>query len=110
MHYVSVLGARPPGFEYLDGGKVRHQSMAGSLTVNNAEAYEAACLGGLGLIQAPLHGLREHLQSGRLVALLQAYPAPPLQATLLYAHRQLPRRVRVFMDWLEQVLREETRV
>jgi DNA-binding transcriptional LysR family regulator len=110
VHYVSVLGAHPPGFEYLDDGKVRHQPMAGSLTVNNAEAYEAACLGGLGLIQAPMHGLREHLQSGRLVALLQEYPAPPLQATLLYAHRRLPRRVRAFMDWLEQVLREENRV
>ncbi|UCO99757.1 LysR family transcriptional regulator [Metapseudomonas lalkuanensis] len=107
VHYVSVLGSRPPGFEYLVGDQVQCLPMAGSVTVNNAEAYSAACLGGLGLIQVPLHGVREYLQSGELVALLPDYQAPPLEATLLYAHRRLPRRVRAFMDWLEQVVREQ---
>ncbi|MFZ6045631.1 LysR family transcriptional regulator [Pseudomonas sp. CR3202] len=108
VHYVSVLGSRPPGFEYLAGDKVQQLPMAGSLTVNNAEAYSAACLGGLGLIQVPLHGVRDHLASGELVALLPEYQAPPLELTLLYAHRRLPRRVRACMDWLERVVREET--
>ncbi|WP_342245495.1 LysR family transcriptional regulator [Pseudomonas sp. OTU5201] len=104
VHYASVLGSRSQGFEYLVGGKVRHLSMAGSVTVNNAEAYSAACLGGLGLIQVPLHGVRDHLASGELVALLPEYQAPPLEVTLLYAHRRLPQRVRAFMDWLEGLI------
>ncbi|WP_271411468.1 LysR family transcriptional regulator [Pseudomonas sp. Q1-7] len=108
VHYVSVLGSRPPGFEYLVDGKLQQRPMAGNLTVNNAEAYSAACLGGLGLIQVPLHGVREYLESGELVALLPAYPPPPLEATLLYAHRRLPRRVRLFMDWLEQLVHEQS--
>ncbi|MDH4874359.1 LysR family transcriptional regulator [Pseudomonas sp. BN515] len=107
VHYVPVLGSRPAGFEYLAGDKVHFLPMAGSVAVNNAEAYSAACLGGLGLIQVPLHGVREYLQSGELVALLPNFQAPPLEATLLYAHRRLPRRVRAFMDWLEQVVREQ---
>ncbi len=110
VHYVSVLGSRPPGFEYLADGKVQQLPMTGSLTVNNAEAYSAACLGGLGLIQVPLHGVRDHLANGELVALLPEYQAPPLAVTLLYAHRRLPRRVRACMDWLERVVREETRL
>lgn len=109
VHYLSVLGGRPPGFEYLVGGKVHHLPMAGAVTVNNAEAYSAACLGGLGIIQVPVHGVREYLHSGELVALLPDHPAPPLEATLLYAHRRLPRRVRAFMEWLEAVVGEQTR-
>ncbi|BCG25819.1 LysR family transcriptional regulator [Pseudomonas tohonis] len=107
VHYLPVLGARPDGFEYLMGGKVHRVAMAGNLTVNNADAYEGACLGGLGLIQAPRMGLREHLASGALVELLPGYPAPPLALNLLYAHRHLPRRVRVFIDWLEGLLERE---
>ncbi|MDH4566863.1 LysR family transcriptional regulator [Pseudomonas sp. BN414] len=108
VHYVSVLGSRSAGFEYLVSGRVHYLPMAGSVTVNNAEAYSAACLGGLGLIQVPLHGVRELLESGELVALLPEFQAPPLEVTLLYAHRRLPRRVRAFMDWLEQVVEGQT--
>ncbi|AYF87704.1 LysR family transcriptional regulator [Pseudomonas sp. DY-1] len=107
VHYVSILGSRPPGFEYLASGRVHYLPMAGSLTVNNAEAYSAACLGGLGLIQVPRHGVREFLESGELVAFLPEFQAPPLEVTLLYAHRRLPRRVRAFMEWLELVVQEQ---
>ncbi|CAD5200600.1 LysR family transcriptional regulator [Pseudomonas sp. FEN] len=108
IHYVGMLGARSPGFEYLQNGKLQQVPMAGSVTVNSTDCYESACLGGFGLIQAPYHGVRKHLDSGALVAVLpDALPAP-LEVSLLYAlQRHLPRRVRVFMDWLGQVLQEE---
>ncbi|MOA08675.1 HTH-type transcriptional regulator DmlR [compost metagenome] len=108
VHYITVLGGRPPGFEYLEGDLLRQLPMAGSLTVNNAEAYSAACLAGLGLIQVPLHGVREQLERGELVAVLSDYQAPPLEVRLIYAHRRLPQRVRAFMDWLEALVREHT--
>lgn len=57
VHYVRNLGARSAGFEYLQGDELRYQPMAGVVTVNNAEAYSAACLAGLGLIQVPAVGL-----------------------------------------------------
>ncbi|WP_137820327.1 LysR family transcriptional regulator [Pseudomonas sp. 2FG] len=108
IHYVSVLGARPAGFEYLANGKPRQLPMAGTVTVNNTDAYEAACLGGLGLIQAPIAGLREYLATGRLIAVLPDYLPPPLEVSVLYAHRRyLPQRVRVFMQWLEELIERE---
>ncbi len=106
IHYVSVLGSRPAGFEYLQDGETRSLPMAGALSVNNAEAYESACLGGLGLIQVPLHGVQDELAAGRLVQVLEAVPLPPMDISLLYAHRHLPQRVRVFMHWLTQLLGE----
>lgn len=101
IHYVSTLGTRSPGFEYPDGSEYRTLSMPGVLTVNSADAYEHACLVGLGIIQAPAPGVREHLQSGALVQILPQYPAEPMPVSILYAHRRnLPRRVAAFMDWI----------
>jgi DNA-binding transcriptional LysR family regulator len=105
VHYVRNLGARSAGFEYLQGDELRYQAMAGVVTVNNAEAYSAACLAGLGLIQVPAVGVAEHLQRGELVSLLEDWQAPAMRVSLLYARqRHVPRRVQAFMQWLAAVL------
>ncbi|CRM77379.1 D-malate degradation protein R [Pseudomonas sp. 31 R 17] len=105
VHYVRPLGARSAGFEYLQGNKVLRLPMAGRVTVNSTDAYQAACLGGFGIIQVPRLGIRDLLASGELVEVLADYPAPPLDVSLLYAgQRHLPLRVRVFMEWLAATL------
>ncbi|NWF08828.1 LysR family transcriptional regulator [Pseudomonas salomonii] len=105
VHYVRPLGARSAGFEYLQGNKVQRVAMAGRVTVSSTDAYQAACLGGLGIIQVPLLGVRELLASGELVSVLADYLAPPLDVSMLYAgQRHLPLRVRVFMEWLAATL------
>lgn len=105
VHYVRTLGARSAGFEYLQGGELQFQAMAGVVTVNNAEAYSAACLAGLWLIQVPAVGVAEHLQRGELVSLLEDWQAPAMPVSLLYARqRHVPRRVQAFMQWLGEVL------
>lgn len=105
VHYVRNLGARSAGFEYLQGDELHYQAMAGVVTVNNAEAYSAACLAGLGLIQVPAVGVAEHLQRGELVSLLEDWHAPAMPVSLLYARqRHVPRRVQAFMQWLAAVL------
>jgi DNA-binding transcriptional LysR family regulator len=105
VHYVPTLGGKSAGFEYVEDGEDRRIAMAGAITVNNAESYAAACMAGLGLIQAPLMGLREHLSSGRMVQVLPEHRARAMPLSLVYPHRrQLPRRVRVVMDWLAAVL------
>jgi DNA-binding transcriptional LysR family regulator len=42
------------------------------------DAYNAACLAGLGLIQAPEIGVREHLARGVLVEVLPRYRPEPM--------------------------------
>src|SRR5450830_1813533 len=89
-----------------ESGQTHTLAMPGSLSVNSTEAYQGACLAGLGLIQAPTAGLRGLLEQGLLVEVLPEFRAPPLPVSLLYPHRrQLARRVQVFMDWLAEVLR-----
>ncbi len=105
IHYATTLGARPVGWEYFDGERYAQWPMEGVLTVNNADAYQAACLAGLGLIQAPESGVRGLLADGTLQAVLPEFQAQPLAVTLLYANRRhLPRRAQVFMNWLADLL------
>ena len=105
VHYVSNLGAKSGGFEYLEGGKHCALPMSGAVTVNNAEAYTATCLAGLGIIQVPAVGVHDLISQGRLIAVLPNYLARPMPLTLLYANRRnLSKRVRVVMDWLAEVV------
>ncbi|MDR9753486.1 LysR family transcriptional regulator [Pseudomonas sp. SZMC_28357] len=106
VHYVGVLGSRSEGFVYQVDGQVHRVPMDGSVTTNNSDGYESACLGGFGLIQAPIIGMRPYLLSGELVAVLPQFTAPAMEVSLLHARqRHLPLRVRAFMDWLGQVIR-----
>lgn len=105
VHYSAVLGSKSAGFEYLRGDVDKALPMAGQVTVNNAEAYQAACLAGLGIIQAPWVGLRDLLATGQLIALLPQYQARPLPLSLVYASRRnQAARVRLVMDWLARVV------
>ena len=101
IHYVTTLGAKPFGFEYFDGAGYRTLAMPGALTVNSVEAYQASCLAGLGIIQAPLVGVRDRIEEGALVEVLPDHRAEPMPVSLLYAHRRnLSKRVQVFMGWI----------
>lgn len=103
--YAGTLGQKASGFEYPDGDEFKELPMKTRVTVNNAEAYTAAAVAGLGLIQVPSHGLKEELRSKKLVEVLPHLQAQPMPVNIIYPHRrQLSRRVRVFIEWLEQVL------
>ena len=105
IHYVSTLGSRSPGWEYPDGDGYASLPMAGVLTVNSSEAYRAACVAGLGLIQAPAAGLQALIDRGVLVEVLPDHPAEPMPVSLLYAHRRhLPQRAQEFMNWIARTL------
>lgn len=107
VHYQPVLGPRSPGFEYVDAdGATRFVAMPGELTVNNSEAYLHACLAGLGIIQAPEPAMRPLIERLQLVEVLPRHRAAPMPVSLLYAHRRnLPKRVQVFMQWVESLLK-----
>jgi DNA-binding transcriptional LysR family regulator len=107
IHYVPVLGARPEGFEYLDGEKYKMIKMKGQVVVNNADSYTAAALAGLGIIQVPQVGMTEMIESGQLIEVLPKFQAEPMPVSLLYPHRRnLARRLQVFMEWIQEISRD----
>lgn len=82
----------------------REITLSGKLVVDNSEAYVAAGLAGLGLVQGMNVFLKPYLDSGQLVEVLPGNPSPDRKLTLLYPHRHLSHKVRVFTEWLERLL------
>lgn len=106
VHYASPSSGRIAPWEWLDGETVRTLSTQGRVSVNSAEAYIACCLAGLGLIQIPAYDVQQHLRAGELIEVMPDYRAAPMPMNLLYPHRQhLSRRVQVFADWLDALLK-----
>ncbi|MFB8339893.1 LysR family transcriptional regulator [Brucella cytisi] len=108
VNYASPSSGRVEEWEWLEDGALRTLQMRGRVTVNSAEAYIACCLAGLGVIQIPAYDVRSHIEAGELVEIMPEYRAGSLPITLLYPHRQhLSRRLQVFAEWLEALLKRQ---
>lgn len=108
VNYGSPSTGRVEDWEWVEDGALRTLPLRGRVTVNSAEAYIACCLAGLGLIQIPAYDVKRHLEAGDLVEVMPGHRAEPMSMTLLYPHRQhLSRRLQVFADWLEALLRRK---
>jgi DNA-binding transcriptional LysR family regulator len=79
-------------------------TLPGKLVVDNSEAYIAAGLAGLGLMQGMNLFLQPYIDGGLLVEVLPEHRSPDRKLSLLYPHRHLSRKVRVFTEWLESLV------
>lgn len=105
VRYAPGLGAGPALWEYEEEGRYRTLAVPSALTVTSSDAYQSACLAGLGLIQAPVVGMQPLIDAGKLVRVLPGFDAPPMPVSLLYPHRrQLSKRVQALMAWMDEVL------
>ncbi|MCU0654881.1 MAG: LysR family transcriptional regulator [Polyangiaceae bacterium] len=105
VDYSLRFGSAPATFEYRHGDGYRERPVRSSVTVNSAGAYLAACLAGLGIIQAPRVGMRESLASGALVEVLHEFPCAPMPVAIVHNHgRNPPRRVRAVVDWIARLM------
>jgi DNA-binding transcriptional LysR family regulator len=75
------------------------------LSVTNSDTYASLARLGFGLMQAPRYRYAEDLAAGRLVEVLHEHPPSTTPISVLYPKsRQLSPRVRVFIDWLVEVV------
>ena len=103
--FVSTRTRAVLPLEFTRNGEVVEVTLPAHLLVGSADASAVAARVGLGLIQAPRHRFADDLASGALVEVLAAYPPTATPLSVLYpSNRQLSPRVRVFVDWLIEVL------
>ncbi len=99
--HVSGRTGRAFDWELMDGGKPVKVDLSGPIAVNDADAYVACALQGLGLVQAATYQVRAHLASGALVQVLRASPPTAMPVSLLYPQgRMAAPKLKVFADWL----------
>lgn len=72
----------------------------GNLFANNGDTLREAALRGLGVCLAPTFIVGPDLKAGRLKEILQDYPYPEQGVFAVYPNRQLPAKVRNFVDFL----------
>lgn len=105
VNYASPASGRTEDWEVAESSRIHSVKLRARVTVNNAEAYIACCLAGLGLIQIPAYDIRAHLDAGELVEVMSGLRAAPMPITILYPHRQhASRRLQVFLDWITALL------
>lgn len=105
VNFFSSRTGRDLPWEYEQAGELKTLKMQGQVSVASSEAYLACCVAGLGLIQVPRAGIEDLLAQGVLEEVLPAFKPPRLPMSIVYAHnRHLSARVRVFVDWLAELL------
>ncbi|CAE6944834.1 LysR family transcriptional regulator [Vibrio sp. B1FLJ16] len=89
------------GFEYSQCNQTHYIPTLCLISVATTDAYLSAGLNGLGIIQLPKHGVKQHLKSGELIEVLTEFTCTPMPLSVLYeSRRQQPRRLSEFINWL----------
>lgn len=102
--YVSASSGKAVPMDFMVDGRLHALDLPHTVSVNNGDAYVAACEAGLGLVQVPQYHVTRQLAAGTLVALMAAHPPPALPLSVMHPHRRhVPVRVRAFIDWLTEL-------
>ncbi|HBS84366.1 LysR family transcriptional regulator [Vreelandella alkaliphila] len=105
VNYSTQLPASTATLEFQQSERLVEIEMRSAITVDGAEAYIAAALSGLGLIQVPTYDVRHLFERGELKEILPDTPPPSIPLSFLFAKRRnLSPKVRVFLHWLESIL------
>jgi DNA-binding transcriptional LysR family regulator len=99
--YFSPGTGRFHAFDFAMDGESHEVSPRYVIAVNEGNAYVAAGLAGLGIIQAPEFIVQAHLETGALRRVLAAWTSEPVPLHVVYPpNRHLSNKVRVFVDWI----------
>ncbi|GAB3244716.1 LysR family transcriptional regulator [Chitinimonas naiadis] len=105
--FVLPSGRCKPMFYRRDGEEISIDTSRPVASFNNGEAMRDATIHGMGIAQFPAVHAAEAVRQGLLVPILQGQDAPGPAIQLVYPSRQYqPRRIRVLIDFLAEVLDE----
>lgn len=112
-HDCLFLGETPDDcvWEFARDGQRQRVRVSGRYIVNHSDIRRDAVLRGLGIASLPQFVAADDVRAGRLRRVLADWECIPHaywgHAYLLYpAHRQLPRKVRVMIDYLLETVRD----
>jgi DNA-binding transcriptional LysR family regulator len=97
-----IIGRFGPEWDFAnEKGEKTTVRVSGNTIINSGDAYREAAVAGVGIIQGTYWLVRKDLESGALVEILNDYALEGAPISVLYlAKRHLPRKVRVFLDFI----------
>lgn len=107
IHYFSGSTRRSGEMSFVSGTEKISVPVSGVAAVNETGLYIKMCLDGFGLAQLAENVVSEHLREGRLIEVLADWQPASVPVTLLYPHQRfLSPAVRVFADWIAELIRD----
>lgn len=98
---VASRSGKAHPYRFGRGSRVVEASPAHRMVLSDTNAYLAAGLAGLGVIQAPNYAVLPHIAERRLVQILEDWATDPMPVSVVYPpNRYLSAKVRVFIDWV----------
>lgn len=92
-------------WRFRQAGREVSQKVQGSLTTNDGEVAMRLALDGHGLILRSWWDAQEAIEAGKLVQVLTDYQAPTADIYAVWPHnKQIPRRIKAFVDYLSEQL------
>ena len=102
--YFSAGSGRVYPLEFSRDGEQTELYCRYVVSLNDSNAYLAAGLAGLGVIQLPAFMAAEHLARGELVPVLADWTTPSMPIYVVYPpNRHLGAKIRVFADWMAEL-------
>ncbi|CAG4889596.1 LysR family transcriptional regulator [Paraburkholderia saeva] len=101
INYVSKATGRSQMWEFFVDGETTSVAMRGPVSVNDADAYMACVLAGLGLGKTGRYMIEPYLRDGHLKEVLQPFKAIPRPVSILYVpNRHQTQKLKVFIEWI----------
>jgi DNA-binding transcriptional LysR family regulator len=102
--YFSAGTGKLYPFDFARGNESLEVRARYVIAVNEGNAYVAAGLAGLGILQGPLLMVGDHLRTGALRPVLPEWTSEPVPLHVVYPpNRHLSNKVRVFVDWVAEL-------
>lgn len=105
VHYFSSRTGRIMEHDYVDDSGATHNiDMPKRFSVNDGDAYFAAGLAGMGILEAPTFMVQQRLATGELELVLPSYEPTPTPLFVMYPQsRHLSAKVRAFVEWVAEL-------
>jgi LysR family transcriptional regulator for bpeEF and oprC len=111
INYFSSKTGKTYDWDFVRGDETILVPAPSCLAVNDSTAYMTAGLQGLGMIQMASYMIEPMLASGQMELALEDWTSTPLPINVVYPqNRHLSAKVRVFVEWVAELLATHPRL
>nr|WP_315250535.1 LysR family transcriptional regulator [uncultured Duganella sp.] len=104
VNYFSARTGKIFDWDFTRDGERVQVALPGSIALNDSNAYIAAGMAGLGVVQMATLMMEPLIKAGRFEAILTDWTTDPLPIHVVYPqNRHLSAKVRVFVEWVAEL-------